>query len=184
MKFTFTDKKLEISDELRQYTEKKVGKIERFFRAGDSEAFITFSRERGRYTVEVTLKNNGMFYRVSETTGDIFASVDSACASIERQIRKNKTRLEKKLKSGPIDWSEPSIAAMAAEEEEEESDDFTIVRTKRFSIKPMTPQEAILQMNLLEHEFYAFLNSEEDEAFAVVYRRNNGGYGLISATEE
>ena len=184
MKFTFTDKKLEVPEDVRQYAEKKVGKIDRLFRSGDSEAFVTFSRERGRYKAEVTLKNNGMFYRVSETTGDIFASVDSACASIERQIRTNKTRLEKKLKSGPIDWAEPSIAAMAAEEEEEEQGDFEIIRTKRFSIKPMTPQEAILQMNLLEHEFYAFLNSEEDEAFAVVYRRNNGGYGLISAAED
>ena len=86
MKFTITDKKLDISDELRQYAEKKVGKIDRLFRT-ESEAFITFSRERGRYTAEVTLNNNGMFYRVSETTGDMFASIDSACASIERQIR-------------------------------------------------------------------------------------------------
>ena len=176
MKFTITDKRLEITEDLKQYAEKKVGKIDRLFRT-ESEAFITFGRERGRYTAEVTLKNNGMFYRVSETTGDMFASIDSACASIERQIRKNKTRLEKKLKSGPIDWAAPGV--MPEDEEEEE---FTIVRSKRFSIKPMTPQEAILQMNLLEHEFFAFLNSEEDEAFAVVYRRKNGGYGLMSAT--
>ena len=181
MKFTITGKTLEINDELRKYAEKKVGKIDRLFRNGDSEAFITFSRERGRYTAEVTLKNNGMFYRVSETTGDMFASIDSACASIERQIRKNKTRLEKKLKAGPIDWSEYGVTPEA---EEDESEDFTIVRTKRFSMKPMTAQEAILQMNLLEHEFYAFRNSEESDAFSVVYRRKNGGYGLISDTEE
>ena len=181
MKFTITGKKLDIADDLRQYTEKKVGKIDRLFRSGDSEAFVTFGRERGRYTAEVTLKNNGMFYRVSETTSDVFASVDSACASIERQIRKNKTRLEKKLKSGPIDWEDRGIAPAVEEEEEEE---FTIVRSKRFAIKPMTAQEAILQMNLLEHEFYAFLNSEENDAFAVVYRRKNGGYGLMSATDE
>ena len=181
MKFTITGKKLEVSEELRAYAEKKVGKIERLFRSGDSEAFITFSRERGRYTAEVTLKNNGMFYRVSETTGDMFASIDSACASIERQIRKNRTRLEKKLKAGPIEWTDTGVGPV---DEEEESGDFTIVRTKRFSIKPMTPQEAILQMNLLEHEFYAFLNSEDADAFSVVYRRKNGGYGLISDTEE
>lgn len=182
MKFTITDKKLGISDELRRYAEKKVGKIERLFRSGDSEAFITFSRERGRYTAEVTLKNNGLFYRVSETTGDPFASIDSACAMIERQIRKNKTRLQKKLKSGPIEWADGAKAV--ASEPEPEEEEFVIVRTKRFSIKPMIPQEAILQMNLLEHEFYAFLNSEEAEAFAVVYRRKNGGYGLISAVDE
>ena len=181
MKYTITGKKLDINDELRRYTEKKVGKIERLFRKGESEAFITFSLERGRYTAEVTLSNNGMFYRVSETTGDIFASVDSACASIERQIRKNKTRLEKKLKAGPIDWADYGAAP---EPEEEEGEEFNIVRTKRFSMKPMTPQEAILQMNLLEHTFYAFLNSEDGDAFSVVYRRKNGGYGLISDAAE
>ena len=180
MKFTISAKQMEISDDLRKYAEKKVGKIDRLFRK-ESEAFVTFSRERGRYTAEVTLKNNGMFYRVSDTTSDIFASVDSACASIERQIRKNKTRLEKKLKSGPIDWSAMSAPA---DETEEEEGAFDIVRTKRFSLKPMTPQEAILQMNLLEHEFYAFRNSEDDEAFSVVYRRKSGGYGLLSDAEE
>ena len=122
-----------------------------------------------------------MFYRVSETTGDMFASIDSACASIERQIRKNKTRLEKKLKTGPIEWTDTGVGPV---DEEEDSGDFTIVRTKRFSIKPMTPQEAILQMNLLEHAFYAFLNSEDADAFSVVYRRKSGGYGLISDAEE
>ena len=181
MKFTITDKKLDISDDLRAYAEKKIGKIDRLFRDGESEAFVTFSRERGRYTAEVTLKNNGMFYRVSETTGDMFASVDSACASIERQIRKNKTRLAKKLKSGPIDWDVPQGIVSAEEEEAEE--EFKIVRSKRFSLKPMTPQEAVLQMELLEHDFYAFLNSEEGEAFAVIYRRNSGDYGIITAED-
>ena len=178
MKFTITSKQMEIADDLRKYTEKKVGKIDRLFRS-ESEAFVTFSRERGRFTAEVTLKNNGMFYRVSDTTSDVFASVDSACASIERQIRRNKTRLEKKLKGGPIDWSSMS----EIQDEPEDEGEFQIIRTKRFSIKPMTPQEAILQMNLLEHEFYAFLNSEDAEAFSVVYRRKNGGYGLISGDQ-
>ena len=158
MKFTITGKKLEVSEELRAYAEKKVGKIERLFRSGDSEAFITFSRERGRYTAEVTLKNNGMFYRVSETTGDMFASIDSACASIERQIRKNKTRLEKRLRENAFERS-------AVPELDEE------------------PEEAILQMELLGHEFFAFCNEDEDGAFAVVYKRKNGGYGLICASD-
>ena len=181
MKFTITAKQLDLTDDLRLYAEKKIGKIDRLFRS-DSEAFVTFSRERGRYTAEVTLKNNGMFYSVKETTGDPFASVDSAVASIERQIRKNKTRLEKKLRSGPIDWSEFAPAASSADDEPEE--DLTIVRTKTFEIKPMTPQEAVLQMNLLGHEFYAFRNSEASGAFAVVYRRNSGGYGLIEDADK
>jgi len=180
MKFSISSKQLEIADDLRAYAEKKVSKIDRLFR-NESEAFVTFSRERGRYTAEVTLKNNGMFYRVKETTGDIFASVDSACASIERQIRKNKTRLEKKLKSGPIDWEDRGASSDADDDREE---DFTIVRTKTFEIKPMTPQEAVLQMNLLGHSFYAFRNSEAGSAFAVVYRRNDGGYGLIEDADK
>lgn len=180
MKFTFTEKKMGTSEELRSYTERKVGKLDRFFKT-ESSANITFSMERGRFLAEITVSNNGLYYRASELTNDMYASVDSGVASIERQIRKNKTRLEKKLKAGPIEWTDTGVGPV---DEEEESGDFTIVRTKRFSIKPMTPQEAILQMNLLEHEFYAFLNSEDADAFSVVYRRKNGGYGLISDTEE
>ena len=180
MKFTFTEKKLKVSDELKAYAEKKVGKIDRLFRT-DSEAFVTFSAERGRCRAEVTLNNNGMFYRVSEITSDMYASIDSACAAIENQIRKNKTRLEKKLRTGPIDWASPDVGSTA--ESDEASEDFDIIRTKRFSIKPMTPEEAILQMNLLEHEFFAFKNQEDEDAFSVVYRRKNGGYGLISASD-
>ena len=175
MKFTITGKKLEVSEELRAYAEKKVGKIERLFRSGDSEAFITFSRERGRYTAEVTLKNNGMFYRVSETTGDMFASIDSACASIARQNRKNKTRLARRLRQDAF-VRQPDVTSFAPEPEE---NTFEIVRTKRFPMKPMTHEEAILQMELLEHSFFAFKDEENDGAFAVVYKRNDGGYGLI-----
>ena len=176
MKFTITGKKLEVSEELRAYAEKKVGKIERLFRSGDSEAFITFSRERGRYTAEVTLKNNGMFYRVSETTGDMFASIDAAVSSLERQIRKNKARLEKRLRQDAFERTVDEQSSFAPVEEETE---FKVVRTKRFPIKPMTVDEAILQMNLLDHTFFAFKNEDLDGAFSVVYRRNDGGYGII-----
>lgn len=174
MKFTITEKKIKISDEIKEYVERKVGKIDRFFR-GDAEAFITFSSERGRFKAEVTIENNGMFYRVSELTSDMHASIDSACAAIERQIRKNKTRLEKRLREGAF---EKEAAENVIHEDEEK--DFDIVRSKRFPIKPMTPEEAILQMNLLEHEFFAFKNQDEANAFAIVYHRKNGGYGLIS----
>ena len=176
MTYTFTGKKFEVTDELRAYAEKKIGKIDRLFRH-ESEAFVTFSTERGRYRAEVTLRNNGMFYRVSEVTSDMFASIDSACAAIERQVRKNKTRLEKKLRDGAFE----RVTEFVPEEEEEP--EFNIVREKRFSIKPMTPEEAILQMELLGHEFFAFRNEAEDGVFAIVYMRKNGGYGLISATD-
>ena len=172
MKFTTTEKKIQVSDEIKQYAEKKIGKIDRFFK-GDAEAFITFGSERGRYNAEVTIENNGTFYRVSESTNDMHASIDSAVAAIERQIRKNKTRLEKRLREGAFD-KEPE--AYIAEPEEKE---FELVRTKYFFFRPMAVEEAILQMNLLEHEFYAFRNSDENDAYCVVYRRKNGGYGLI-----
>ena len=177
MKFTMTEKKISVPDEIKEYAERKISKIDRFFR-GEADAFVTFSSERGKYIVEITLENNGMFYRVSEATGDMHASIDSAVALLERQIRKNKTRLEKRLREGAFD--KDTGADVIAEPEEK---DFNIVRTKRFPIKPMTPDEAILQMNLLEHEFFAFKDQTNDNAFAVVYRRKNGGYGLISDNE-
>ena len=181
MKFTFTEKKYDATPELRAYAEKKITKLEKFFR-NEAEAFVTLFSERGRYTAEVTIKNNGMFYRVTETTSDMFASVDSAVAAIERQIRKNKTRLEKRLREGAFE-KEAAAAAQAAEEVEEEAE-FPIVRNKRFAVKPMTAEEAILQMNLLEHEFYVFRNTDNEDGYAVVYKRKNGGYGLIDCTEE
>jgi len=182
MKFTFMEKKLQVSDELKTYAERKIGKMDRFFK-NETEAFVTFSMERGRYKAEVTLSNNGMFYRVSEVTGDMFASIDSACAMIERQIRKNKTRLEKRLRDGAFEKGYAGDFGVTPDVEEAEDSDFKIVRTKRFSIKPMTAEEAILQMNLLEHEFFVFKNQDDDENFSVVYKRKQGGYGLISAAD-
>lgn len=180
MKFTFTEKKMEASEDLRAYAEKKIGKIDRLFRS-ESEAFVTFSTERGRFLAEVTIKNNGMFYRVSELTSDMYASIDSAVAGIERQIRKNKTRLEKRLRDGAFEREVKAAYVPAGDEAEEE---FHVVRNKRFFIAPMTVEEAILQMNLLEHEFFVFKNDEDDDAFSVVYRRRNGGYGLITDSKD
>lgn len=176
MRFTFTEKKISVGPELRAYAEKKIGKLDRFFKL-ESDAYITFAIERGRNIAEVTINNNGMFYRVKESTGDMHASIDSAAATIERQIRKNKTRLEKRLRDGAFDRTAEVDSADFAVEEEAEP--FNIVRTKRFSIKPMTPEEAILQMNLLGHTFFTFKNQNEDGVFSVVYKRKDGGYGLI-----
>ena len=136
-----------------------------------------FSTERGRFRAEVTIKNNGMFYRVSELTGDMYASIDSAVASIERQIRKNKTRLEKRLRDGAI---EREIKPFQIPSDDAGEEEFKVVRNKKFYIAPMSVEEAILQMNLLEHEFFVFRNAEARDAFTVVYRRKNGGYGLIT----
>ena len=174
MKFTFIEKKMSPSDSLRAYAEKKVSKIDRLFRT-ESEANVTFSTERGRFTAEITIKNNGTFFRAHETTSDMYASVDSAVATIERQIRKNKTRLARRLRQDAF-VRQPDVTSFAPEPEE---NTFEIVRTKRFPMKPMTHEEAILQMELLEHSFFAFKDEENDGAFAVVYKRNDGGYGLI-----
>lgn len=178
MKFTFVEKKVKITDDLKSYAEKKIGKLDRFFK-DESEAYVTFGIERGFHIVEVTLKNHGMYYRVAEKTNDMCASIDSAVAAIERQIRKNKTRLEKRLRAGAVEVHIQDVADYVRDEQEET--EFNIVRTKRFSIKPMSPEEAILQMNLLGHEFFVFKNQLDDDSFAVVYRRKNGGYGLIEA---
>ena len=173
MKFTFTEKRMDSSEDLRAYAERKIGKLDKFFKT-EAEAFVTFSLERGRFLAEITIHNNGLYYRASELTNDMYASVDSGVAAIERQIRRNKTRLEKRLREGFV----PPVPAYAPAEEESE-EEFKIVRNKRFSIKPMSAEEAILQMNLLGHEFFVFRNMDAEDAVSVVYKRRQGGYGLI-----
>ena len=177
MNFSFTDKKGLATDDLRDYAERKIGKLDRFFKT-QSEAFVTFATERGRYIAEVTIKNDGIYYRVTDTTNDIFASIDSAVAAIERQIRKNKTRLGKRIRAGSLEREKEQPVALH-DEEDDEQQEFKIVRTKMFPVKPMTPEEAVLQMNLLEHEFFVFKNQKKDDVFSIVYKRKQGDYGLI-----
>lgn len=176
MKFTFTDKKVNLPKSVHNYAEKKVGKLDRYFKT-EAEAKLVFSVEKDRNKVELTIRSGGTILRVAESTSDMFASIDAAVTSMERQLRKHKTRLEKRLRQGA--FAQPE----AVEEEtsfapEPEEGEYQVVRTKKFPIKPMTVDEAILQMDLLGHSFFAFKN-EDGGAFAVVYRRNDGGYGLI-----
>lgn len=175
MKFTFTDKKVNLPNSVHAYAEKKVGKLDRYFRE-DTAAAVTFSVEKDRNKVEITIRSGGTILRVSESTSDMFASIDSAVTMLERQIRKNKTRLEKRLRQGAFERTVDEESSFAPVMEEGE---YEIVRTKTFPIKPMTRDEAILQMNLLSHNFYAFKDEAAGGAFAVVYKRNDGGYGLI-----
>ena len=176
MKFTFTEKRMGSSDSLREYATKKISKLDRFFKT-EAEAYVTFSIERGRFRAEITIHNNGLYYRASELTSDMYASVDSGVAAIESQIRRNKTRLEKRLREGALERE--AVPSYMPAEDDEDSEEFKIVRSKRFPIKPMSVQEAILQMNLLGHEFFVFKNMDEDEAVSVVYKRRRGDYGLI-----
>ena len=175
MKFTFTDKKVNLPGKVHAYAEKKVGKLDRYFKT-EADASVTFSVEKDRNACEVTVRAGSMIFRASESTSDMFASIDASVATLERQIRKNKTRLAKRLREDAFERTLEDVSSFVPEPEEEE---FRVVRSKKFPLKPMTVEEAILQMNLLEHTFFAFRNEEDDGAFAVVYRRNDGGYGII-----
>ena len=177
MKFVFTDKKVTLPNKVHAYAEKKVGKLDRYFKA-DTEAAIVFSVEKDRNNVELTIRSGGTIIRVAESTSDMFATIDAAVSSVERRLRRNKTRLEKRLRQDAftrsVDAEEVSSFAPVSDEEE-----YNIVRTKRFPIKPMTVDEAVLQMELVGHTFFAFKDVDQDGRFAVVYKRNDGDYGLI-----
>jgi putative sigma-54 modulation protein len=178
MKFTFTEKKMAVSDDLRAYAEKKVSKLDRYFRS-ESNAGVTFSIERNLQKAEITIRNSAFIVRASEATNDMYATIDSAVAAMERQIRKNKTRLEKQLRQGAFAKEEKPVAFLAPEADDEE--EIRIVRSKRFSIKPMSAEEAVMQMNLLGHDFFVFKNMNDDDRFAVVYKRQSGDYGIIES---
>lgn len=176
MKMIFNDKKSKANQALLRHAENKLNRLDRYFRS-DAEAVVKFNFERGQHIVEITVISAHTYFRAQNKSGDLAASFDSAIEAIERQILKNKTRLAKRLREGAFERTvsaEPDAFSEPVAE-----DEIAVVRTKRFSMKPMTAEEAILQMNLLNHRFYAFLNVEEDGRFSVVYTRDDGGYGLI-----
>lgn len=177
MKFTFTDKKVNIPNRVHDYAEKKISKLDRYFRA-EPEASVIFSVEKGRSILEVTIRSGSTVIRVAESTSDMFVSIDAAVASIERQLRKNKSRMEKRLRKEAFE-AVPSDEFFVPEADEAEEEAYQVVRTKKFFFQPMTVEEAILQMNLVDHTFFAFRNEDEGGAFSVVYKRNDGGYGII-----
>ena len=176
MKFTFTDKKVNIPNRVHNYAEKKIGKLDRYFQT-EPEASVVFSVEKGRNNLEVTIRSGATVIRVAESTSDMFVSIDAAVASIERQLRKNKSRLEKRLRKGAFD--QPNAEFFVPDVDAEEEPSYDLVRTKRFFFRPMSVEEAILQMNLVRHTFFAFRNEDEGGSFSVVYKRNDGGYGII-----
>ena len=177
MKFQFSEKKVKLPGNVHAYAEKKVMKLARYFEE-DAEALIVFSVEKNRNNVELTVHGAGTWFRARESTSDMFASIDAAVATIEGQIRKNKTRLARRIRQDAF-VKAPEMVSFAPEEPEE--GEFEIIRTKRFSMKPMTREEAILQMNLLGHSFFFFINTERDGKPCVVYQRSDGGYGLLVA---
>ena len=177
MKFQFSEKKVKLPGNVHAYAEKKVMKLARYFEE-DAQALVVFSVEKNRNNVELTVRGAGTWFRAHESTSDMFASIDAAVGTIEGQIRKNKTRLARRLRQ---DAFVRSVEETSFVDETEESLD--IVRVKSFRFAPMTREEAVLQMNLLEHNFFAFRDEDNGGSFAVVYRRNDGGYGIIDDTE-
>ena len=134
MKFVFTDKKVNLPNYIHNYAEKKVGKLDRFFKE-DATAALTFSIEKDRNQVEVTIRSSGTIFRVSESTADMRASIDAAVASLERQIRKNKTRLEKRLRQGAFERTVDAAAEISSfVPDEPEEGEYKVVRTKTFAI--------------------------------------------------
>ncbi|MDD6061375.1 MAG: ribosome-associated translation inhibitor RaiA [Oscillospiraceae bacterium] len=171
MKIIITGRKCTPRDSFKEHAEKKLQKVERFF-DDSAEAKVTATVEKSCQIVEVTVATRGMIFRSEERAQNMNEALDKCVDSLIRQIRKNKTRLEKRLREGSLD------SVIIASEPEEEELDFNVVRTKHVSVKPQSVDEAILQMNLLDHQFYLFRNAETDEV-NVVYKRQDGGYGVI-----
>ena len=179
MKFQFSEKKVKLPGNVHAYAEKKVTKLARYFEE-DAQALIVFSVEKNRNNVELTVHGADHWFRAHESTSDMFASIDAAVGTIEGQIRKNKTRLARRLRQDAFVRSVQEETSFAPEPAE---DDLSITKVKSFYFKPMTREEAVLQMNLLGHNFFAFRDEDNGGTFAVVYRRNEGGYGLIDDAE-
>jgi putative sigma-54 modulation protein len=171
MKFIFTGRHIEVTDGLKTRVTDKFSKLDKFF-ASDAEAHVTLGVQKEAQTVEATIHSDNLLLRVVETSPDMYVSVDMAVDAFERQLRKHKTRLAKKLRKG----AEPE--AFAGWDGGEEEEEFRIVKTKTFGAKPMSAEEAILQMNLLKHAFFVF-NDARSGGTNVVYKRKDGDYGLI-----
>jgi putative sigma-54 modulation protein len=172
MKYIVNGKNTNVSEALRERAIKKLSKIEKFFKA-DAECHVTFAIEKSRHILEVTIVSSGFVVRAEETTDDMYTSIDMVIDKLERQIRKNKTKLGKRIKQESLVPDNFLI-----DENIEEENSFRVVRSKRFAIKPMNIEEAILQMNLLGHNFFVFSNGDTEEV-NVVYKRKDGHYGLI-----
>ncbi len=175
MRILISGKNIEVSDYLRNLVEKKVGKLERYF-PQNTEAKVTMAVERNRHIVEVTIAYDGGLIRAEEVTGDMYASMDNVLDKLEKQILRHRTRLEKDLKAGAFKYDEPLFGGTYEDYADEA--ETKIVRVKRFSMKPMTEEEAMLQLELVGHQFFVFLNAQTN-AINVIYKRKDGNFGLI-----
>lgn len=171
MKFTISGKNLQVSEGLRSAVEDKLGKLERYF-TPDTEVIVTLSVEKERQKIEVTIPVKGNIIRSEQVSNDMYVSIDLVEEVIERQLRKYKNKLVDKHQAAA------SFQKAFLEKDYEEDEDVRIIRTKKFDIKPMYPEDACVQMELLGHNFFVFVNAETDQV-NVVYKRNGNTYGLM-----
>ena len=176
--FTVRGKNIEITPALKDYVEKRVGKVAKYFdKVGEITVLLTVSK--GRHIVEVTVPvPGGILLRGEEATMDMYTSIDLVVEKLERQIRKQKTKLAKRFRGNGFKADEVPDAKLP--DVTEEGEEYTVVKTKRFVVKPMDVQEAIMQMNLINHNFFVFRDAATEEV-NVVYRRTDGNYGLIES---
>ena len=178
MKITYTARKVTLRDNFKERVEKKLAKFKKLF-SDDAEAFVVVTLEKNRQTVEITIRDNRMVYRAESTMNEMNDALDRVVDILMRQIRKNKTRLEKRIKSGAT--LDEITAELPAEEEPE--DEYQVVRKKQILVKPISVEEAILEMNMINHDFFMFINAETDE-MNVVYKRADGNYGVLEPTTD
>ena len=171
MRFTITGRNIEVTQGLREAVEDKLGKLDRFF-APATEAVVRLSVQKDIQKIEVTIPVKGHIIRAEESSRDMYVSIDLVEEILERQLKKYKNKLIDKKQSVPS-FSEAFLQEDASAEEE-----IQIVKSKKFAVKPMDPEEACVQMELLGHNFYVFLNADTEEV-NVVYKRKGGTYGLI-----
>ncbi|MBQ2604145.1 MAG: ribosome-associated translation inhibitor RaiA [Acutalibacteraceae bacterium] len=178
MKITYTAKNVTLRDNFKERVEKKLKKYERVF-SENAEVKVTVNLYKNRQTVEITIKDNGMVYRVETSCPEMNDALDTDMDKLGRQIRKNKTKLEKRLRPAALEVFDDEDSDDDTDETPEEVT-YNILRTKTVALKPMSPDEAILRMNMVNHKFFMFLNSKTDK-ICVVYIRDNGDYGMLES---
>lgn len=172
MRYIITGRNIDVTEGLKSAVQEKIGKLEKFF-APDTEAHVTLSVEKDRQKIEVTIPVKGNIIRAEQTSSDMYVSIDLVEEIIERQLKKYKNKIIDRKQSGGTIFTQEFM-----DKEYEEDDSVRIVRTKRFDIKPMDPEEACIQMELLGHSFFVFCNSETNQV-NVVYKRKGNTYGII-----
>ena len=172
MKFIISGRNIDITDGLRTAVEDKLGKLERYFTA-DTEIIVTLSVEKERQKIEVTIPVKGNIIRSEQVSNDMYVSIDLVEEIIERQLRKYKTKIINKKQN--VETFQPEFIE---KDYEDDTNEIKIIRTKKFGFKPMYPEDACVQMELLGHNFFVFLNAETEEV-NVVYKRKGNTYGLI-----